>query len=176
MPVEVKYTIVAAALHWLVMLLVCALFGLGWFMTDLPPGHDRGYYFAIHKSVGITLFLVMILRGVWRLYNPPPALPSYITNWRLLLAKYVHVSFYILLFLQPLAGYLSSSFSGYDTAWFGYSLPIWGWKHIQLNDFFSALHRVLSIVILVFVALHLLGVLYHIRSEGLAFLNRIRPW
>ena len=48
-----KYTVVASILHWIVFILVCALFGLGWFMTDLPPGPDRGFYFATHKSIGI---------------------------------------------------------------------------------------------------------------------------
>ena len=68
-----KYTIVASILHWIVVILVCALFGLGWFMTDLPPGPDRGFFFATHKSIGISLFVVMTLRLGWRLFNHPPA-------------------------------------------------------------------------------------------------------
>lgn len=171
-----KYTVVASILHWIVFILVCALFGLGWFMTDLPPGPDRGFYFATHKSIGISLFVVMILRLGWRLFNRPPALRVDIPTWKALLAKNVHLAFYILLFLQPITGYLSSSFSGYDTSLFGYPLPSWGWKHESLNDLFSNAHTICSSAILVCVALHILGVISHVRQEGILFLNRIKPW
>lgn len=171
-----KYTTVASTLHWAVVILVCALFGLGWYMTDLPPGPDRGFYFASHKSIGISLFIVMTGRLAWRIFNSPPALRVDLPTWKLLLAKNVHFAFYILLFAQPLTGYLSSSFSGYDTSLFGYPLPSWGWKQKNLNDFFSVAHSSCSIAILVCVTLHIAGVVSHVYQEGISFLNRIKPW
>ena len=171
-----KYTTVASTLHWVVVILVSLLFGLGWFMTDLPPGPHRGFYFATHKSIGITLFIFMVFRLAWRLFNRPPSLAFPVANWKALLSKTVHFAFYILLFAQPLTGYLSSSFSGYDTSLFGYPLPSWGWKQKNLNDFFSAAHSLCSIAILVCVTLHVAGVASHVYQEGISFLNRIKPW
>lgn len=171
-----KYTTVASTLHWVVVILVCVLFGLGWFMTDLPPGPERGFYFATHKSIGITLFVVMVFRLAWRLFNRPPPLELDVANWKILLAKNVHYTFYILLFVQPLTGYFSSSFSGYDTSFYGYLLPTWGWKHESLNTFFSAAHSLCSMAILICVTLHLAGVISHVYQEGVSFLDRMKPW
>lgn len=176
MPVEMKYTPVAAALHWITVVLVCLLYGLGWFMTDLSPGPDRGLYFAAHKSLGLTLALVMVLRLGWRIANPPPPLQVVALDWRAQLAEIIHFSFYVLLFAQPLAGYLSSSFSGYDTSWFGYPLPTWGWEDALFNKIFTVTHKLLSIVILACIVLHVIGTMTHVYSEGWSFLRRIRPW
>ncbi len=63
------------------------------------------------------------------------------TPWERSLASVTHALLYVLIFLQPLSGYLSSSFSGYTTSFFGLPLPHWGWKDPVLNDLFSELHE-----------------------------------
>lgn len=171
-----KYSRVAIALHWLSALLIFALFGLGWFMVELPPGPQRGYYFALHKSIGLSVFLLLVLRVLWRLGHRPPPLPASIARWQVVLVRIVHLAFYLLLVLQPVSGYLSSSFSGYPTRLFGLPLPQWGWRDPPLNEFFTEVHVICSVTLLLLVATHLLGAMKHLLSGEGQLLRRMWPW
>ena len=167
-----RYTTAAVAIHWLSALLICALFGLGWFMVDLPKGPERGYYFALHKSIGLTLFLLMIYRIGWRWRHQPPALPVDVPRWQQFMATAVHRLFYVLLIIQPISGYLSSSFSGYKTNWFGVPLPHWGWRDAPLNELFTEIHVGVSIALVVLVGVHITGALSHLLEGKSAILRR----
>jgi cytochrome b561 len=171
-----KYTTVAIAVHWLTVALVFTLFGLGWYMVDLPRGPDRSYYFALHKSIGLSVFALACFRLAWRLRHPPPPFPASISPWRAALAHAVHVGFYVMLVVQPLSGYLSSSFSGYATRWFGVPLPEWGWRDQAINEFFTEIHVLGSIALLLLIAMHVLGFLSHLLEGDDALLRRMRPW
>ncbi|MGE0485795.1 MAG: cytochrome b [Gammaproteobacteria bacterium] len=171
-----KYTRTAMALHWVVAVLVFSLFGIGWFMVDLPQGPARGEYFALHKSLGLSVLVLLVLRFGWRLRHRPPPLPQTLPAWQRFLAGLVHRAFYVALAVQPLSGYLSSSFSGYSTRWFGVPLPQWGWKDAWLNELFTEIHVVCSIVIVVLVLTHVLGVLSHLLQGEGGLLRRMLPW
>lgn len=163
-------------LHWLSAVLVLTLFGLGWFMVELPPGPQRGYYFALHKSIGLSLFALLLARVGWRLGHAPPAFPGAVPRWRGVLARGVHLTFYALLVIQPVTGYLSSSFSGYRTRWFGLPLPHWGHENPPLNALFTELHVITSVTLLVLIGVHVLGALSHLASGEAALLRRMWPW
>lgn len=171
-----KYSTIAIAIHWLMAGVVFALIAIGWFMVDLPPGPDRSHYFALHKSLGLTAFLLLLLRVGWRWGHRPPELPGTIPLWQRGLAHVVHLAFYALLIMQPLSGYLSSSFSGYKTRLFGMPLPHWGWRDAPLNEFFTEIHVMCSIALVVLIAVHLLGALTHVLTGESALLRRILPW
>jgi len=170
-----RYSSVAIILHWLIAFLVLLLLGLGWYMTDLPKGPDRGWYFALHKSIGLTVLILMILRVAWRLFHTPPALPESLPLWRRQLAQGSHRLFYVLLFLQPLSGYVSSSFSGYKTKYFGFPLPHWGWKQPVLNDILTNLHVATSVVLVSLIVLHLAGALQHLFNREDKLFRRMLP-
>ncbi len=171
-----KYTRVAMLLHWTTVLLVACLFMLGWFMVELPKGPARGYYFALHKSLGLCAFVLLWLRVAWRLGHRPPPLPDSIPRWQAHLAHGVHATFYVLLVMQPLSGYLSSSFSGYTTSWFGVPLPNWGWRDAPLNELFTELHVLSSIALLVLIGVHVVGFLSHLLTGQWALSRRMWPW
>ena len=109
-----RYNRIAVTVHWVTVFLVCTMFILGWYMVDLPQGSSRGFYFSLHKSLGIFTFLFIIFRLIWRIKSPPPGRPSEIGRFRGMLADAVHKAFYFVLLIQPITGYLSSSFSGYQ--------------------------------------------------------------
>lgn len=171
-----RYSRVAMALHWITVALVIALYAIGWYMVDLPKGPARGEAFALHKSIGMTVFLVTGLRLAWRWRRPPPSLPSTVAAWQRRLAVAVHHLFYVLLFAQPLLGYLSSVFSPYPSSYFGIPLPDWSEHRPRLNEFFTELHVAGSVALLVVIALHVLGALSHLASPGDRLLRRMLPW
>ena len=171
-----RYTRVAMLLHWSTVALVVALYAIGWYMVELPKGPGRGESFALHKSLGLTVALLTCCRLGWRLCVPPPPLPTTIARWQRLLAGSVHHLFYVLLLLQPLMGYLSSSFTAYPTSYFGIPLPDWGDENPALNEFFTELHVAGSVALLLVIALHVLGALSHALTAGDRLVRRMLPW
>ncbi len=171
-----KYTRVAMLLHWVMVLLVAALFVVGWLMVEQPKGPGRSYYFALHKSLGLCAFTLLCLRVAWRLRHRPPPLPASVPRWQAQLARGVHGAFYVLLVLQPASGYLSSSFSGYATRWFGLPLPNWGWGDAPLNELFTELHVLCSIALVVLIGVHVMGFISHLLTGEYALSRRMWPW
>jgi len=172
-----KYTGVAMLLHWLMVLLIFTLFGLGWYMTELPKGSpERAWFFALHKSVGLTTALMVILRMSWRLTHVPPSLPETIEHWKRRMAATTHHLLYVMMFLQPVSGYISSSFSGHSTSFWGVPLPDWGWKDQPLSELFADIHGASSVALLSLIVLHILGALHHGFPRENAVLRRMLPF
>jgi cytochrome b561 len=171
-----KYTRIAMLLHWLMVVLIAAMFALGWFMVELPKGPARSYYFALHKSLGLCALVLLFARVAWRVKHRPPPLPADLPGWQAQLARAVHGAFYVLLLLQPTSGYLSSSFSGYATHWFGLPLPAWGWGDAPLNQLFTELHVLCSMALLVLIGVHVTGVMSHLLAGERSLIRRMWPW
>ncbi len=173
---EEKYTSVAIALHWVMAVLLITMFILGWYMVDLPKGSDeRTWFFGLHKSIGLTLAMLAVTRLTWRIKQVPPKLPETISEFRQKLAKSTHWLLYFAMFLQPMSGYISSSFSGYKTKFWGMPLPHWGWKSPDLNAFFTDIHVVSSYLLIALVFLHISGVVLHLYEGDKAVLKRMMP-
>ncbi len=163
-------------LHWLMMLLIFVLLGLGWYMTEFPKGNpDRTRLLALHESVGLTVALLVIVRVIWRLQHTPPALPETIERWKRRLAEATHHLLYLLMFVQPVSGYASSSFSGLRTGFWGIPLPDWGWKNLALNELFTSIHGSSSVALLALIVLHILGALHHGTKAEESVLGRMLP-
>ncbi len=165
-----RYTGVAIALHWVIAVLVVAQIFWGWWMQDIPkqPVGPRVDAFNLHKSVGLTLLALTLVRLGWRLSHPPPPLPP-LPAWHVVTAKATHLLLYALLMVQPLAGYLGSVWSGYPVKFFGVTLPAWGVKNAALKDLCGEIHLWVGIVLTALIALHVAGALTHalIHRNGL---------
>ena len=168
-----RYTAFAAALHWLVAAVLIVQFSWGWLMQQIPkqPPGLRADAFNVHKSIGLVLLALMLVRLGWRLLHPAPPLNG-LPAWQRALAHATHRVLYAALIVQPLAGYLGSVFSGYPVKWFGVTLPAWGWHSVPLKDFMSTVHLVTSFVILFAVLLHVAGALRHALA-GDGYLGRM---
>lgn len=105
-----RYSGVAMALHWIIALLFVFVIGLGWRM-EARPGPETFAVYQLHKSVGITILALSLLRLFWRWKKPPPALPADLTSLERLGAHVVHVGLYALLLGLPLSGWLLVSSS-----------------------------------------------------------------
>jgi cytochrome b561 len=157
-----RYTRTAIALHWIIALAVAVQFTWGWTMQTIakqPPGL-RADAFNVHKSIGLTILSLMILRALWRWRHPAPPLPA-MPAWQATLARANHGVIYACLFLMPLAGYLGSVFSGYPVKYFGITLPAWGWKDEAIKNAMSAAHFTVSWVLLAAVVLHVAAAVKH---------------
>lgn len=121
----VRYSTGAIILHWLIAALLIFQVGLGLRMDDLE-GPAKFAAVQLHKSVGITILLLVALRLVWRFYRKPPPIAA--NGWEKPLAHLVHILLYLLLFALPISGWvmISASRIAVPTLLFGV-IP---WPHV----------------------------------------------
>jgi len=181
-PEQASYTRVAVALHWAIAALLVFEVALGLNMEE-ARGTAKFVVFQLHKSVGITIFLLVLLRIVWRFHRRPPLLN--VTGWERALALTVHGAFYVLLLALPLSGWLivSTSKIAMPTLLYG-TVP---WPHLpgfasmaegardawlEAGEF---VHFNLVNLLYLLVALHLAGALKHHLIDRDGGLTRMVP-
>ena len=176
---------VAQLLHWL----IAGLILLQWIMiewaeeaeharkTDPAAALEQLAWMTRHKSVGMTILMLAIVRLVWRRMSPPPAWPPAMPAWQVLAARAVHYAFYALLFLLPLSGWLMSSSANRPVSWFG----LFTWPdlvapdkalHHQLED----VHEILFNVVAGLALVHVVAALKHQFVDKDRLLGRMLPW
>ena len=97
------------ALHWLIVLLIINQWVIASRADSLPNGLAKLEALAWHKSFGITILALAVIRLIWRWMNPTPELASVTKPWERALAKISHVLLYGFLFAMPLTGWMMSS-------------------------------------------------------------------
>ncbi|MBV8803451.1 MAG: cytochrome b [Sinobacteraceae bacterium] len=153
---------VAQFLHWLIVALIIVQVILANIAEDLPIGVKKLAMYARHKSVGITILCLAILRLAWRWANPTPALPNTLKPYERTLASVTHFGLYLLLFAQPLTGWMMSSARGFPVSWFGFfQLPDFVPKSTALYNVMKETHDTLALVLYAIVFLHVAAALKH---------------
>lgn len=169
------YGLTAILFHWLVVAGVIGLFALGLWMVDLSY-YDPNYRssLALHKSIGVALFVVVAARLIWRLLNPQSA--PHGRPWERHLANTVHRLLYLLLFAALIAGYLISTADGRPIEVFGlFELPATLTGSNQ-EDWAGAIHETLVWTIIVVAVLHAVAALKHALVNRDGTLRRmVRP-
>lgn len=167
----------AKLLHWLVVLLIIAQFVLANIAEDLPLGMQKLSLLARHKSVGITILALALLRLAWRSMNPTPTLPTSVKPLQQKLAHLTHVLLYALLFAMPLSGWAMSSAKNYPVSWFGMiQLPDLVAPSEPLFQLLRETHDTLSSILLALAALHVAGALKHQFIDRDGVLRRMLPF
>ena len=144
------------AMHWLSALTVCALFGLGLWMVELTY-YDSWYRTApfLHKSIGISLFLLTLFRLLWRFRDVSPQLLDSHSALEKNAAVFAHVLLYVLLLAVMFSGYLISTADGRPIEVFDlFSVPatIYGLDHQE--DVAGDVHRWLAWSLIILAAVH----------------------
>src|SRR4030095_6396315 len=136
------YTATAKFLHWLIAAAVFVQISLGLWMIGIPksPPGVRAYWFNVHKSIGITIGALVLLRLVWRLTHRAPSLPPSAPAWQRVAARTSHILLYACMIVMPLSGYLGSSFTKFPIIYWGMRLPHWGWESPALKELMSQIH------------------------------------
>ena len=170
-----RYTGVAIALHWLIAALVVCQIAFGWYLKSVPrKTPERTVYVNLHKSTGLTLGLLILVRLAWRLTHKAPPLPASLPAWQRTAARVSHVALYACMIVMPTAGYLASNFSKFGVNLFNaVLLPPWGVDDRRLYAVFNTTHVVTSYVFVALIALHVLAALRHLYLRDGVF---IRMW
>lgn len=165
----------ARTLHWLMALLIIGLGLVGLYMTDLPNSAQKVRIYALHKSVGLTVLALLLLRLAWRLADRrPDELPM--PHWQALAARAVHVLLYLLMLVLPLSGWLYNSASGYALQWFGlFNLPAIVERSHDLHEIAEEAHELMFWLLALMVAAHAGAAFYHHLFQQDATLARMLP-
>lgn len=128
-------------LRWLMALAIIALLALGLYGVGLPKGLPlKATLINLHKSLGLTVFLLVLIRIAVRLAAPRPPLPT-MRPWQRAAARTTQAFLYIGMVALPATGYLGSSFNTYGLRFWGLALPTWGWDAPLLRElFYGARH------------------------------------
>lgn len=157
-----KYHIGLKILHWLMGALLLGMIGLGWYMAKygekLP---NRGDLYSLHKSIGVTLLLLVMLRIVFRISTKIPPLPESIPSILRTLSRCVQYTMYLLMVVVPVFGYAMSNSAGFDVKLFGITLPKIFPTDKEAGGVFREGHEILAYSLLVLVLLHIAGVIKH---------------
>ena len=171
------YTRVAIGLHWLIAFALIGSFSVGLYMADLPLSPQKLRIYSWHKWAGVTIFMFVVLRLVWRLQHRPPELPAGMPAWQRKTAEATHVLLYLLMFAVPLSGWLMSSAKGFQTVWFGVMpLPDLLDKNKELGELLEEVHELLNFSMAGLVVAHLGAALKHHFIDRDDVLTRMSPF
>lgn len=155
-----RYYHAVVALHWLIALLIIGLLAMGWWMADLPRDTDfRSQVYRLHKSFGLLVVLLVLMRVYWRLRSPVPAALAE-SCIQQLLAHITHLVIYLLMFFVPLIALLAGNFNR------GFDFFIWHFVPLfERNREFShglmGWHDVSAYLLALLLGLHILAALWH---------------
>lgn len=114
-PGRARYDSIAMTIHWLTALAISAQLAMGWSMTLMKPGTYLQFsLYQWHKSIGMTILALSLVRLLWRLAHPPPPLPATMPAWQRRLAKFTHAGLYVLMIGLPLTGWAVVSASTFN--------------------------------------------------------------
>ena len=159
-----RYNNVAAAIHWITVLLVLAQLYVGFTFHEMERGPARGEWFTWHKTLGATILVLTLVRLAWRLMHKPPPFPVELPKWERIAAVWNHRAFYFLLLALPLTG-LAAVSGGADSATTrllgGIPLPLIPGLSEAAGDGAGEIHEVLVRVAIALVVLHAAAALKH---------------
>jgi cytochrome b561 len=163
------YTLAARVLHWITALLIVFTIPLGVVIANEWGGSLQNSLYDLHRSIGVVLVPIVMLRLILRWTNPPMPLPDGIPAIQRLAANATHWGLYALLIVQPFAGWIATSAYPAPITVFGWvKLPsIWFANRAFSEQLFS-IHRLIGIAIACLVAAHVGAALYHhfARKDG----------
>lgn len=157
-----SYGTVAKILHWATVLLLCGMYPIGFIMADMALSPQKIALIGWHKSFGVMVLLLVILRLLWRLSNTAPLLPAHMGKWERLAAHFSHSGLYVLLFLMPISGWMMSSFKGIPVSAFGwFTLPRLIGPDKMLGELLEEVHEFFAWGLLGLIGLHIMAALLH---------------
>ena len=172
---DARYGPLAMFLHWA----MAALILFAWLLpqiTDYVARSNVPLIIALHRSVGVTVLVLVLLRAVWRLISPPPALPAGTTQLIRWASHAGHAALYLLMLAIPVFGILFTWASGKPLAIWGLvEIPAPAWIDPDLRDTFREIHGLCANAILWLVGVHVAAALLHqyVFKDGL--LDRMLP-
>lgn len=178
-PADNAYSRSMIAMHWLMALLIAAVFALIELREIFPKGSvPRETMKSLHFSLGLAVLALVVLRLVVRVSTRTPPIEPRPAAWQTLMAHGAHLALYGLMLAMPILGWLLLSAEGKDVAFFGLSLPPLTVTDKAGAELFEEWHEALGTVFYIVIGLHAVAALAHhylFRDNTLARMLPGRP-
>ncbi|MFZ0853976.1 MAG: cytochrome b [Hyphomicrobiaceae bacterium] len=170
------YPATSKLLHWLVAACVLVTVPVAIVMDRVGQGPTQDSLYNLHKSLGVLILVLMVLRLINRLVAGALAPEAEIEPWQRAVSSIVHTSLYVLLLAMPIVGYIANSAYGASTPFFGlFELPSIVGKNEELATRLFTLHRWVGWLVILLVLMHISAALYHHFIRRDAVLKRMLP-
>jgi cytochrome b561 len=147
--------------HWSMALLIFGMLGVGLYMVSLPPTNTKWMFYGLHKSFGVIVLILAIVRLLWRTTQPIPHL-SHIPSWQRIGARTVHRLLYLFMLMMPVSGYIMSVAGGHPIQVFNlWTVPALFEPNKALASFANDVHRITSRLFIAALILHMSAAFYH---------------
>ena len=176
---QARYDRVVRVLHWVTAILLLGQFAFGWWLGDIPRNTPaRGYFVNLHKSAGIVMGLLILLRLFWWLRHASPPHPVMMKRWQQRLADAAHLALYVGMVVMPLSGYLASNFSRHGVKFFNVlTLAPWGPDAKLVYAVLNQVHKTTAFLMFGLILLHVLAALGHaLQRDGIFSRISLRPF
>jgi cytochrome b561 len=167
-----QYGAIAKLCHWVTLGLILVALPLGFVIQHVKDDSKMGFY-ALHESAGLTILFVALARLAWRWFSPPPSQRNDMPKLLRTASTAVHHALYGMLILQPILGFMATNAWGFPmrgaTAYLGFiEFPKFMEAWEALAKILSLLHSIGGWLLVVLIALHVGGALFHhaIRRDG----------
>ena len=172
------FGLVSIILHWLMALLIIGLFASGYYMVELD--YYSKWYNVLpwwHIAVGVTTFLLLLLRIVWRWTNPRPAALSSYQSWENIAARITHYAFYLLLLVISVTGYFITTARGAPIDFFGwFDIPALTRLDSEPADWAGRIHEYAAYAVAGLFLLHVCAtVKHHFIDKDITFIRILKP-
>lgn len=148
--------------HWIIALIVILMLAGSFFLDDLPDS-IKGTAFMLHKSFGLTVLALMLLRIIWIVQKGKPALPVTVPAWQRAMSRLVQYSLYFFVIVMPLSGWIMSTAAGRSPVLFDLvQLPLPGIAEDKaLAKLMAEWHETIAFIIIGLLVLHIAGAAKH---------------
>ncbi len=173
---QTKYGAIAKLFHWAMAFIILGMLALGLYMSDLDFSPFKLQLYGIHKSFGSLVFLLAVLRVLWRFSNKKPqALPTH-KKWEITLAHITHILLYVFIFVMPLSGWLMTSAAAFPHPFFGlFNVPPLMGKDEAVFKLMRNVHEFSSYGLMGIIGLHVAGALKHLMIDKDTTIKRMWP-
>jgi len=175
--VTTEYHPLLRKIHWATAFLFITAMLIGFYCGLQPPGTSpRRELLEVHKSLGVTLFLLAILRVMVRVSTAAPPEPASFSPLVRLAARLNHWALYVVLFAMPVTGYMFSAAGGYSLRYFWtFSWPRLFAGNRSIEHAGELSHGLLAYLVYAAVALHIAATVWHVLVKKDATLARMWP-
>lgn len=157
-----NWGVIARSLHWMIAGLIFVQFVLGPLAVSWRLSPTKLDLYVWHKSIGILIFLLVMMRAIWRLLNPTPALPSDLPRWEHTGARISHALLYLMMFMLPVSGWVINSAANIPFKIFWtFPLPDLVAPDKSLAELAKLVHFYLVIALVALLVLHIGAALRH---------------
>ena len=157
-----RYGKVSRMLHWTIAILFISLIPMGIFASMIPEDTEyRNAYYVVHKTIGVTVFLLVIVRLIWNRLSRRPSLDSALTSREEKLAHRAHNTLYFMMLAIPITGFMMTSYHGYETYFFFWEMQPF-WEQSEIYQVWGGFHKyLLPYLLYIVLGAHILGALKH---------------